>query len=114
MVVFHPEPDTTDTPPPPAWLQDIATLANSTTQVDVSGGWLISGSPLKPLMPAAYTTTTLAWALLAFPAGFTGASRREALANVRTGADYLLRSWDATAQQLVVQVGGCMSPAAPC
>ncbi len=73
--------------------------------MDVSGGWLATGSPLKPLMPAAYATTTLAWALLAFPAGFTAATKAEALVNVRTGADYILRSWNATAQQLVVQVG---------
>ena len=72
--------------------------------MDVSGGWLPTGSPLKPLMPIAYATTTLAWALTAFPGGFSTAARLEALANVRAGADYILGSFDASSGQLVVQV----------
>ncbi len=80
--------------------------SNASIQVNATGGWLPSGSPSKPLMPIAYTTTTLAWALTAFPGGFANdAVRSEALANVRTGADYLLKSFDKASGRLVVQVG---------
>jgi hypothetical protein len=92
------------------FVQDMASVfVNGTAgavRLDVSGGWLPSGSPSKPLMPIAYTTYTLAWALTAFPVGFASAEvQREALANVRIGADYLLKSFDKAAGKLVVQVG---------
>jgi hypothetical protein len=89
-----------------ASVPDVAMLWNSSIEADVSGGWLPSGSPSKPLMPIAFTTSTLAWALTSFDRGFPdAATRAEALDNVRTGATYIMNSYDQKLSKLIVQVG---------
>ena len=45
-------------------------------------------------MTTAFTTSMLAWGLLAFPTGYARAGQTHAaLANVRWGADYLLKAY---------------------
>ena len=61
----------------------------------MSGGWL-SGGPagdLKMSVPMAFTTSLLAWGMLAFPSGYAAANQTHAgQQSVRWGADYLLKT----------------------
>ena len=59
------------------------------------GGWLNGGpaGDLKMSIPTAFTTSLLAWGMLAFPAGYAAANQTYAgEQSVRWGADYLLKT----------------------
>lgn len=61
----------------------------------MSGGWLNGGpaGDLKMSVPTAFTTSLLAWGMLAFPSGYAAANQTYAgQQSVRWGADYLLKT----------------------
>eukprot|EP00884_Botryococcus_braunii_P018967 jgi/Botrbrau1/5754/Bobra.0134s0026.2 len=63
---------------------------------DLTGGWLNGGAigDIKMTHTTAFTTSMLAWSILAFPKGYQkGNAMGPALAGVRWGADYLLKTF---------------------
>ena len=82
---------------------------------------------LKLTMPAAFTTTMLAWGMLAFPAAYQKAGEMDhATQTLRWGTDYLLKlytpasstntSRTAHQYQIIYQVPSCHLPTScmPC
>lgn len=75
-----------------------ASSGNGTTSLgtdwDLEGGFItgMAGGNIKATMPIAFSTATLAWSLMSFPAGFQRAGATNAvLDNIRWGADYLMK-----------------------
>ena len=63
---------------------------------DLTGGWANGGAvgTVKMTVTTAFTTTMLAWGLLTFPKGYARAGEtKSALAAVRWGSDYLLKTF---------------------
>lgn len=83
-----------------------------------------SAGTLKLTMPAAFTTTMLAWGMLAFPAAYQQAGEMDhATQTLRWGTDYLLKlytpasstntSRTAHQYQIIYQVLPCLFHAFP-
>ncbi|KAK9837911.1 hypothetical protein WJX74_007544 [Apatococcus lobatus] len=80
---------------------------------DLSGGWMQGGNAgtLKLTMPIAFTTTMLAWSLLAFPTSFNKTTLMEAKSSVRWSTEYLTHSFhpeqdsDRSPLRIAYQVG---------
>jgi endoglucanase len=74
--------------------------------IDASGGWFDAGDYLKFLHGAAYSAQLLMVGVRDFPNQMGGgAGARDFTAEVRHGADWILRMWDDPSRTLYYQVG---------
>ncbi|KAK9842280.1 hypothetical protein WJX81_004432 [Elliptochloris bilobata] len=95
------------------WRSDALLWETGPGEIDLTGGWLNGGSAgdLKMSVPTAFTTSLVAWGMLAFPAGYAAANQTYAgQQSVRWGADYLLKTLIANStggnvSSIVYQVG---------
>ena len=65
---------------------------------DLTGGWITGGATgnIKMTQPIAFSTSLLAWGMLAFGKGFSQGQQSNAaggLENVMWGADYLMKTF---------------------
>ncbi|CAH9072331.1 unnamed protein product [Cuscuta europaea] len=77
---------------------------NSTSQVDLSGGYYDAGDNVKFNFPMAFTTTMLSWNVLEHGRRL-GPELQNARAAIRWAADYLLKCVTAAPGQIFVGVG---------
>ncbi|XP_046557783.1 endoglucanase 14-like [Haliotis rubra] len=88
------------------WRADSALNDGSDNNRDLTGGWYDAGDNVKFNFPMAWSTTTLAWGLIQFRAGYQAAGE---LTNVydslRWPLDYLLKCWDSDHNEYWAQVG---------
>src|SRR5262245_55082617 len=76
------------------------------TTIDASGGWWDAGDYIKGVQTISYTTDMLLLGVRDFPALMgSGSPTSDFTAEVRFGADFLLRTWDDVSQTLYFQVG---------
>src|SRR5581483_11880630 len=76
---------------PVDWRGDSDLSDGSDHGVNLTGGYHDAGDLVKFGLPEAYSMTMLAWSLLDYPAGYSGAGQTQtALENLRWGDDYIV------------------------
>src|SRR5581483_2971617 len=79
---------------PVDWRGDSDLSDGSDHGVNLTGGYHDAGDLVKFGLPEAYSMTMLAWSLLDYPAGYSGAGQTQtALENLRWGDDYILSAF---------------------
>jgi len=87
-----------------SFLQDYA-LPNAEGVIDLGGGFADAGDNVKFNFPMAAAMTVLAWGVVDFYSAYQSSGQlTPVLANLRWGADYLSKSWDAVNGRLYGQV----------
>jgi endoglucanase len=72
----------------------------------VPGGWYDAGDHVKFGLPFSSTLTVLGWSLHKFKDGYVRAGQlANAYDSIKWGYDYLLKAWNPSKNELVVQVG---------
>ncbi|CAG5120477.1 unnamed protein product, partial [Candidula unifasciata] len=72
----------------------------------VPGGWYDAGDHVKFGLPLSSTLTILGWSLIKFKDGYVKAGQLDnAYDSVKWGYDYVLKAWNPSKNELVVQVG---------
>lgn len=88
------------------WRGDSALLDQGEEGEDLTGGYFDSGSFTKAMLPAAWTTTVLAWGVLEFGDAWRAAGEHaNVLDALRWSYDYIIKAHTAP-DELYVQVGG--------
>lgn len=72
----------------------------------VTGGWYDAGDHVKFGLPLASTITILGWSLIKFKDGYARAGQLNNMYDsIKWGYDYILKAWNPSKNELVVQVG---------
>jgi endoglucanase len=76
------------------WRRDAALADQGEAGEDLTGGYFDGPSFQKVMLPAAWTTTVLAWGVMEFGEAYRAAGEHEnVLAALRWSYDYMVRGW---------------------